>query len=74
MDARILDFDEGSFDTIIDKGTLDCVLVKKKIIDTFETILHLLIIYKFSFAPKKIYKILIIWLFYFENSIFFQDF
>lgn len=27
MDARKMDFDDAKFDVILDKGTLDCVLV-----------------------------------------------
>ena len=28
MDARAMEFEDGSFDAAIDKGTLDAVLVK----------------------------------------------
>jgi ubiquinone/menaquinone biosynthesis C-methylase UbiE len=27
MDARKMDFDDAKFDVVLDKGTLDCVLV-----------------------------------------------
>jgi hypothetical protein len=32
MDARAIEFEENSFDVVIDKGTLDAVLVKLKLI------------------------------------------
>jgi ubiquinone/menaquinone biosynthesis C-methylase UbiE len=32
MDVRAMDFKENSFDAVIDKGTLDCILVREAII------------------------------------------
>ena len=32
MDVRAMDFDTGAFDCVIDKGTLDSILVRRNLL------------------------------------------
>eukprot|EP00826_Nyctotherus_ovalis_P064802 TRINITY_DN9513_c0_g1_i10.p1 TRINITY_DN9513_c0_g1~~TRINITY_DN9513_c0_g1_i10.p1 ORF type:complete len:165 (-),score=51.71 TRINITY_DN9513_c0_g1_i10:18-512(-) len=40
MDARKLEFETGSFDVVVDKGTLDCLLSDEAGFETIETVLN----------------------------------